>query len=368
MGPPVKSRVRALAKRLSLIGFGLVFALAAAEVAMRVFGLAPLHRNPLHSFHDPDPSLGWRGASGYEARFRQNEFDVVIAHDESGYRRPDVPFDGPPDAPSAVFMGDSYTWGWGVGQGEVFTDLLQDELQGRVHLINRGVNAFGTTQQWLQLREQLLPLHPRYLVLMFCTNDPFDCIDGKDGDRPYCSLEGGALELHNHPLQASASGWWTQLRRHSLVLSMLGYQANVLAQRWREVRHGATAHAAEVPTANATGFAVCAALLREMQRLCSAQQPPIEFRLVYIPTVYDVTGNDERTFAALQEGLRGRLAAVCKGAGIRFLDLTDAFRAAIAAEPTPADDGSPFYFPIDGHWTPAGHELVAATMAHAWAW
>jgi len=37
-------------------------------------------------------------------------------------------FDGArrPDATEHVlFLGDSFTWGWGVSQGEVFTDLLQ---------------------------------------------------------------------------------------------------------------------------------------------------------------------------------------------------------------------------------------------------
>ena len=46
-------------------------------------------------------------------------------------------------APLLVVIGDSFTWGWGVGQGEVFTDRLQ-RLLPRWRVENAGISGLGT--------------------------------------------------------------------------------------------------------------------------------------------------------------------------------------------------------------------------------
>jgi len=50
-----------------------------------------------------------------------------------------------------------------------------------------------------------------------------------------------------------------------------------------------------------------------------------------------------------------RLQALAAGDGLGFIDLLGPFRDR---------SEEPLYFPRDGHWTPAGHELAARTLAH----
>ena len=131
-------------RRLLLIGAGVAAALLVAEVMLRTINVVPEVANPLYSFHESDPVLGWRGRPDVRLRFRRAEFDTLIEHGPDGWRRPDPP--APADATRRVlFLGDSFTWGWGVAQGEVFTDRLQQRLPS-VAVVNRGVNGFGTAQ------------------------------------------------------------------------------------------------------------------------------------------------------------------------------------------------------------------------------
>jgi hypothetical protein len=51
------------------------------------------------------------------------------------------------------------------------------------------------------------------------------------------------------------------------------------------------------------------------------------------------------------------MAAACREKGVPMLDLLAGFRAAVAS----ADED--LYFPLDHHWTPAGHRVAASLMA-----
>jgi hypothetical protein len=57
-----------------------------------------------------------------------------------------------------------------------------------------------------------------------------------------------------------------------------------------------------------------------------------------------------------EDTLGQRLGAFGAGAGIPVVDLLPALRAR-------RDEA--LYYPIDGHWTPLGHEIVAEVLAAA---
>ena len=57
------------------------------EGALRLAGYSPSNVNPLKSFHEFDPVLGWRGRKLYTARFKRPDFDVVVALDAARFRK-----------------------------------------------------------------------------------------------------------------------------------------------------------------------------------------------------------------------------------------------------------------------------------------
>ena len=374
--PTKNARPRAsLRKRLAALGIGLAFAFVAAEITLRVSGVAVLHLNPLSGFHDSDPRLGWAGAPSYAGRFRQPDFDVLVQHDDEGFRRPAEPFRGAADAPQVVFLGDSFTWGWGVASGETFVDRVQAALGDATHVRNRGVNGYGTTQQLVLLRERVLQLRPRAITLMFCENDVTDCADAKRGRRPWAELVDGDVALRNLPVERSMVGWWAQLRRKSKALSLLTYQLDILSAKWKELRRGRQVYAADSEGVAMSpwrqprpAWNVCAALLGEIAEVCSEQEPPVELRLVYIPMLSDAAGPEPDP--ASPDRLQNRLAATCAAHGIRYLDLTPSFRAVIEEQSDghDASTGAPLFFRRDGHWSAAGHALAAAKMLEAFDW
>jgi hypothetical protein len=87
-------------------------------------------------------------------RFRRPEFDVVIAHDaEAGVCRTRP---GPSGRCAACWCSGFIHVGVGRQPGPgVFTDRLQQRLAPDVAIYNRGVNGFGTAQEYLLMERQL---------------------------------------------------------------------------------------------------------------------------------------------------------------------------------------------------------------------
>ena len=136
---------------LTAILLGLLLALAVAEAVLRLTKTTPYHRNALNAFHAPDPYLGWRGLPGFSGTFVREDFKALITINEKGYRKKQARVTPLPNARKVLFLGDSFAWGWGVSQGELFSDVLQDLLGPRYDVINLGINTFGTVQEWIQL-------------------------------------------------------------------------------------------------------------------------------------------------------------------------------------------------------------------------
>jgi len=263
-------------------------------------------------------------------------------------------------APRWAFLGDSFTWGWGVAQGEVFTDRLQRLVGSRARIANYGVNAYGTGQERLLLEEVVLADRPDVVAVMFFRNDPTDTVYSKKGRRPWYSLEGRALRLHNRPVSRPLVGPLDRASQHSVVLSILREQLKRFEDRF-EVDHQMDPSAQD--------WSVVAAVLAEMQAVAAAATPPAELRVVYIPMSCEIAiaaPGESAACAGPPPTDREALAGICGELGIPLLDLTDPLAAAWRASPVRGEHGEPVYFAHDGHWTALGHELVAREIQDAW--
>jgi hypothetical protein len=91
-----------------------------------------------------------------------------------GFRAPTMPVSNRYDRPNVVVLGDSYSFGNGVNDGEEYPAVLAGLLGERADIINLGVPGYGLTQEIRLLYEFGQAYDPAIVVLQFSDNDPDD--------------------------------------------------------------------------------------------------------------------------------------------------------------------------------------------------
>lgn len=337
--------------RLGLILIGVLLACLGLEVVLRLSDAVPEVGSPLYSFHESDPYLGWKGGPNVRLRYRRPDFDTLVRHDADGWRQPEPPRPADP-ARRILVLGDSFTWGWGVSQGELFTDRLQVRLSPTVAVYNRGVIGFGTAQEYLLLERELAATNYDAVVLMFFINDVADNSDGKDGHRPYFELVDGQLLPRNQPAAPQTSPVQRFFKDHSRAYLFVEFELGQLKRRLageaddeRRYRESKALDYHDLP-----GYAVTARLLDEMNR--SARAHGARFFLVYIPQRSEFELESPYPYV---RAVRAMIEDITRRAGIPVVDLSAPFREQAKA-------GRELVYPIDAHWTPAGHQLAADVL------
>ena len=86
-------------------------------------------------------------------------------------------YDKPPGVRRIVSLGDSFTAGYEVQGDEVFSSVLERELQEaglRVEVLNAGVSGYSNAEALVYLERELLRYDPDIIMLSFFANDLVD--------------------------------------------------------------------------------------------------------------------------------------------------------------------------------------------------
>ncbi len=168
------------------LGLALVVAVAIARGMLEVslaHGIVQF-RNPsnlmyAHNYDESghvvlyDEKLGWRNLPNHIGR----TFGNPLRTNAQGLRDRDYPYAKPRGTRRIVVLGDSYTWGFDVGDDEIFTEVLERRLVGgpeRVDVINTGVSGWGTDQEYLFFMDEGLRYNPDLVVLAFYVLNDFN--------------------------------------------------------------------------------------------------------------------------------------------------------------------------------------------------
>jgi lysophospholipase L1-like esterase len=341
--------------RVLLASVAVASALLLCELALRVGGYTPLYFNPLNAFHEPHPLVGYRGKPNFVGRFRKLDFDVVIAQDENGFRRPEHQLPRAESRMAVLAFGDSFTWGWGVGQGRVFTDVLS-RLMPDVRVVNFGLNASGTVQQFALFeaygKEQLQP--GDVVLLMFFNNDFEENVSGRlraEVRNGQVVVAGPARQLSFRPSDA--------VEGSSYLVNLVFFSANRLKAAIQQTRgHSRAERLAELGE-RAPEITVFRHYLVAFRDAC--REKDAHFVPVYIPEQAELgeTPDEDENRLHNDQAFRRAFFDSTESLGLRTIDLLPPLLAAKHDGPP----GQRLTFLHDGHWTNEGHEVAARAIA-----
>ena len=120
-----------------------------------------------------DELLGWRNIPNWQATTNGNPLTI----NSRGLRDSEHAYEKPAGTRRVLVLGDSYAWGYGVGDDETFSARLETQFTARgepIEVINTGVSGWGTDQQLLYLREEGFRYQPDVVVLAFFIGNDCD--------------------------------------------------------------------------------------------------------------------------------------------------------------------------------------------------
>lgn len=309
------------------VAVAIVVGLGLLEVLTRLFFPAfdPSGRfglsHPLGSL-----TVGIPGASTRQVK-NTGDYDVAVRLNRHGLRD-DKDIAGAASG-DLVFVGDSFTWGWGVEAAERFSDRVQALTGRRVFNLATPTDIAG----YAALLDYAQSLGARIgeVVVGVCLENDLGFYD--------------SVDIPPHGLGTDWKGWLTERSAAYLLLTTMIHQTPAL--RALAIRIGAIVPNVDGMGLNTYDAKVIEATVDQLQAL-SKRFPTL---VVLIPSralwVGDNRAEEDRVHQAMVAALTQR--------GIAVLDLRPLFEAG----------GTPlaFHFNNDGHWNARGHALAGEAIA-----
>jgi hypothetical protein len=250
-----------------------------------------------------------------------------------GHRGPVLPLSNRYGKPNVVVLGDSFTFGYGVADGQEYPALLRQRLAGSHGVVNLGTGGWGLTQELRRFYELGRQYEPRVVVLQFTGNDPSDNLL-----YPVTAVEGGRFAFHDRD-ETQVISIVKRLLSDSILQHSHLY-ALARAHLYYFMR-GHEIAATAVPAADSDTPVEEQVYLRLLDTF-AGDLASRGVRLLIIPVEDHLTA-----FPRIRAGM---LSLQARGLA-RFIDLDELFRTA-------PHERSP-----EGHWGPASHRSVADALA-----
>jgi len=320
-------------RNLTLLLGSTLFAFFLAEAFLRLF--VPI-RNVGPVLTTYCPHYGTRLKQGFHAKRTTPEFTFAFTTNSLGFRGPEP--NGFP-ARGVLFLGDSFTMGYGVNDGKEFPELIRRALNNGasetwVPVVNAGMGYNGNGR-WLKfLEREGRRFEPRLVVLQMMAND----FDENVVENLY-ELDKTTNVLRENPVPAP--DW---IRRSQVVFEWIpglsySYVVSLLLQFIREHRDVLVR---PVPSAEAAPFVPPQGSYEDRLTTAILDQVLLQCQRNGWPAIAFIVG---------VEGVRRQ----------HLLELFQRHDIEVITAPT-MDDRPDLHYFVDGHWNPEGHELAAELL------
>ena len=354
------TKKRVLLNTLCVI-ISLMIAFSIAEVAVRIY--VPQEVAPIRFKFDPQlgdiPTPHQRGR-----KIRPGVFDHTYSHNSLGLRGSKEYTYERQTEHRILFLGDSFTYGFGVNDDQTFAYLTEKHLLNShfsVDVMNSGNSGKGTDYELNFFQVLGKKFNPDLVVLCFCANDFIDNARGEyfqispDGEitRKALNDKKGTIKtiLYNLP----GYNWlvsWSQaanLVKEAGIKWFFGHydpkalQEGGLVVAYPQYFQG---YANEENT-KATEIYV-------KKLIKSVKEAGGSLLISYIPMSMEVEDYRKNGKIGKDETVIGNIA---QKYGEALYSLTPVFAA------SPESLRKLYFIPEDGHWTAAGHALAARYLS-----
>jgi hypothetical protein len=351
-------------KEIILVAFSIGIAIAICEVLLRIF--LPQISNHVRMF-EADPTLGWKFISNgkwkivYPGGIRN-----VIEINSMGFRDHSPPAD---KKRKLLVLGDSFVSNISVKDDEVFTEVMEDQLQN-YDVLNFGVVGYGQVQEYLLLQKWIKEIKPDVvLLIIYFGNDFIDNIGAYWGiSRPYASLEGqdSVLVIHpeSHPQSKNQQSDSLGIFANSHLNILLTRSLNKIVQEYDSSLAPPEFYSCQWPVSERQDlmFRIMGELLLKIANLGKENDVPVVFALA--PSLVQI--KDELWESFLKKNIiyqkkflrslpNDRLMEFSKRHDLLMLDL---FPRLHQESKTNVN----LYHPVEQHWTKEGNRVVANAL------
>ena len=333
--------MRAGRGNVTLFVLSIVASLVMAEVFLRVFMPQQFLPHPSGMYIN-DADLGYALNPGFEGVFIRSEFETPVIVGKSGFRAPE-PRQRKDNTFRILCLGDSFTFGQGVGNEQAWPYLLEEELKKKflkldIQVVNAGVPGYGTDEELEVLRLRGPKYRPDLVVTQFFAGNDF-------GDNR--SLARESYEVRNGMLYGTSSDrpWWIQanhwLKSYSHLYTIISERLGYVAMRlglYEKIDRSLSEYFTEDDARATTNLLV--------QIGETAKELGADTLFVFVP-------DKAKVFSDMYQPSRAAnvVQAAAKQANVPWIDLT--------SELMRRDDRLDLYYSEDSHWTPLGHQVVA---------
>jgi lysophospholipase L1-like esterase len=361
----VSAQRRPIFAAVSLL-LAVFFAVAIAEIGLRLCGFGHNYTYPMGSFFEPDAELGCHGKPNFAGRFHRADFDVTVEHDENGFRRGELIDIA--DGREVYVLGDSFVWGYGIGQRDLLTNQMARLLGRRVH--NCGLIGAGTVEEFMIFQKHVAPrLRPGdTVVLVFFGNDFGDNVGKHLRGRTYAKIDNGQVVVVPPAPTSGLRRCKNWLKDASCIFNLVTYcldrhhdvewTKGLPDRATRRVPSNEEVHADTDATSAAVQ--ITRYYFAAMQETCRDKQ--VQLLAVLVPGQAELGEDDVTSTSDLspQEEVTSRQAfdRLIKELGI---DTVDLMAPMLAAKHIGRFER--LTFAHDFHWNAAGNTVAAETIA-----
>jgi len=350
------------AKKNLLLNFicviiSLMIAFGIAEVGVRIY--FPQEVSPIRFKFDPQlgdiPTPNQKGR-----KYRPGVYYNTFSHNSLGMRgSKEYSFDKTTKQ-RLLFLGDSFTYGFGVNDDQTFAYLTEKRLLNdrfSVEVINAGNSGRGTDYELRFFQVLGYKFKPDLVILCFCANDFIDMERSEyyrvspEGEIALKPLSDSKRVIKNILYNLPGYNWlvsWSQAANFVKEAGIKWFLGHSDAKALKEGALVITYPEYFQGYANDENKKLAEVYLRNL--IQSVQKNAGSLMIFYIPMAVEVNYYKKNGTTSKDETLIRNIAQ-------KYGEALYSFTPIFAASKEPLD--KLYFLPTDGHWNASGHALAA---------